>query len=523
MKLRILIKASVMTAALLVMQPIKSFAQDVVPDGEIVTMGAGFGSEIPVPRLALGQANDYTQLLYDSLIGVAPDGALDPSRGIAEEWEMTDELTWTFHIRQGVKFHNGDDLTAKDVAFSIWQTAEPDSRSGYADYIREVVKSIDTPDDHTVVVHLNKPSIYLDRYFTGSLAMIIPKDYYEKVGYDEFAKHPIGSGPYQWHSQSAGSFLKLEAVENHWQIGVPRFQFMTFQIVPDEATRVAMLQTGEGDITEVSRFRVAELEGMGYRVMIKPGDTLLNVRGEVQWTAPAFQDIRFRQALDLAIDKQAILDGIFSGMGKVAVSYPGSIVDTCAAVPTLEPRPYDPEKARQLIEEAGLVGYTFTVPSMNRAGIPELTQVVEALAGYWQAIGLNPIIRNTTYEAYRSQKRNGQVENHMLVMDNSAAESCKSILHELAARFDSEYDSGANIRAEDYPELTAMFRTALETTDDAVVQEQVSKIYRALYDNWFSATIAELDLTVAVSDQVPDWDLGRAKTGNNYRGLVTRP
>jgi len=503
--------------------PGETLAQQAAPEGEIITLGAGFGSEIPVPRLALGQANDYTQLLYDALIGVAPDGSFDPARGLAEKWEMTDELTWTFHIRQGVKFHNGDDLTAKDVAFSIWQTAEPDSRSGYADYIRETIKSIDTPDDYTVVVHLNKPSIYLDRYFTGSLAMVIPKDYYEKVGPDEFAKHPVGSGPYKWHSQSAGSFIKLEALPSHWQIGVPRFQYMTFQIVPEEATRVAKLETGEGDITEISRFRVKDLQGEGFKVLTKPGDTLLNIRGEMQWTSPALKDKRFRQALDLAIDKQAILDGIFGGMGRLAVSYPGSIVDTCAQIPALEARGYDPEEAARLIQEAGLSGYTFAVPNMNRAGVPELAQVVEVVVGYWQAIGLNPVIRNTTYEAYRSQKRNGDVGNHVVVMDNSAAESCKSILHELAARFDSDYDSGANIKAKDYPELAAMFREALETTDDKVVQARVSDIYQNIYDNWFSTVIAELDLAVATSAKVPEWDLGRAKTGNNYRGLVTRP
>lgn len=496
---------------------------DAGPAGEIKTMAPGFGSQVPIPRLSLGQGDDYMKLLYDALVGENPDGSLSAEKGLAEKWEKSpDALTWTFHIRKGVKFHNGDALTSRDVAFSIWQTCEPDSKSGYASFIKETIKTIDTPDPYTVVLHLNKPSVYLDRYFTGQLAMVIPRDYYEKVGLDAFSKHPIGSGPYKWHSQSTGSFIKLEAVDNHWQIGVPRFKYMTYLIVPEESTRIAMLTTGEGDITEVSRSRVKELRDGGFNVILKRHDTLLQVNAEMQWTTPAFQDVRFRKALDLAVDKASIIKNIYQGMGEPAAGYPGSRIAACGGDTTLQPRPYDPDQARRLIKEAGLEGYEFTVPSIKRAGSPEQAQVVEALVGYWQAVGLKPQIRMSTWEAYRAAKRNKKVSNSVLVIDDSAASSCKSLLHELAIRYDSEYDSGARIRAEDYPELTKTFEAALSATDEATVPPLVGRIYRYLYDNWLSVAIAELDAAVAVSKKVPEWNLGEAKAHNNYRGLVTR-
>jgi peptide/nickel transport system substrate-binding protein len=488
---------------------------------EIKTMGPGYGSQVPIPRLSLGQADDYMKLLYDALVGENPDGTLSTENGLAEQWERSeDALTWTFHIRKGVTFHNGDALTSKDVEFSIWQTTEPDSKSGYSDFIKQTIQSIDTPDPYTVVIHLNNPSLYLDRYFTGQLAMVIPQDYYERVGLDEFVKHPIGSGPYKWHSQSIGSFIKLEATDHHWQIGVPRFRYMTYLIVPEESTRIAMLETGEGDISEVSRSRVGELEDKGFRILLKKNDALLQVNAEMQWTSPAFQDIRFRKALDLAIDKASIRRNIFQGMAEPAAGYPGSEIALCGGDATLEPRPYDPVEAKRLVEEAGLVGYEFTVPNMKRDGAPELSQVVEAVVGYWQAVGLKPTIRNTTWEAYRAEKRNGKIPNYVQVIEDGASTSCKSLLHELAIRYYSKYNPSARIKAENYPELSALFEEALNATAEDDVPPLVGKIYRYLYDNWLSAAICELDLPVAISGKVPMWDVGVAKAHKNYRDLV---
>ena len=123
-------------------------------------------------------------------------------------------------------------------------------------FLRRNVKSIEVKDPYTVVVHCKQPDIFLLSQLLSNLespaGMIVPKDYYERVGKDEFAKRPIGSGPYKWHSQMLGSFIKLEATERHWRDGVPKYKYMTYLVIPEESTRLAMLKTGEADIMRVS-------------------------------------------------------------------------------------------------------------------------------------------------------------------------------------------------------------------------------------------------------------------------------
>jgi len=168
-------------------------------------VAANFGRQIPVPRLDGAQANDWIQLLYDHLVGTTEDLKLSGEKGLANKWQMSpDGLTWTFYLRKGVKFHDGVELTAKDVKFSIEELMLPDSFASNARIIRGVVKNIEVRDPYTVVIQCKKSFLFLAHFLSdieGMDTMIIPKDYYERVGKDEFAKHPIGSGPYKWHSR----------------------------------------------------------------------------------------------------------------------------------------------------------------------------------------------------------------------------------------------------------------------------------------------------------------------------------
>ena len=125
----------------------------------------------------------------------------------------------------------------------------------------------------------------------------------------------------------------------------------------------------------------------------------------MQWTSPVFSDIRFRKALNLAIDKEAIIKQLFAGLAKPIATYPGSNISAVGGDPTLKPYPYDPQEARRLIKEGGWEGYEFTLMSYARAGCPEFPQVVEAIAGYWEKIGLKPKIRMTEWAVWRKAWR----------------------------------------------------------------------------------------------------------------------
>jgi len=148
----------------------------------------------------------------------------------------------------------------------------------------------------------------------------------------------VGSGPYKWHSHITGSVIKLEALDKHWWAGVPTFKYVSYLSIPEESTRLAMLETGEGDITRIGRPMVKKMLDAGLKVITKENAAVINFNANMIWTNPVFQDVRFRKALDLAIDKDSIIKHIFAGLAKRYAVYPGRNAFACGADPALKPR-----------------------------------------------------------------------------------------------------------------------------------------------------------------------------------------
>ncbi len=240
------------------------------PAGEMTLVKSSWGNEVPIPRLCMGKDVDWMKLLYDPLVGTAPDGKLSTEHGLCNKWEMsTDGLTWSFHLRKGVKFHDGVEVTAKDVKFTIEQVVLPDTKINVG-ALRDNLKKVEMKDPYTLIFSLKKPTLFFSSWLTeldNSAGMVIPKDYYERVGEDQFQKHPIGSGPYKWHSQMVGSYIKLEATEKHWRDGVPRYKYVNLLTIPEESTQFAMLKTGEADIMSIGLEKVEEAKKAGLNLV----------------------------------------------------------------------------------------------------------------------------------------------------------------------------------------------------------------------------------------------------------------
>ena len=206
-------------------------------------------------------------LMFDYLVGVTPDGQLSKNAGLATRWENSpDYKRWTFYLRKGVKFHTGDEVTSEDVKFSLQRAIGKRSTTGYAGPLRTLIEDIETPAPDRVVIVTKDPTLIIPTYLSRSLStegMILPKKYLEANGDDAFAQKPVGSGPYKFVEQVTGSHIKLAAVDNHWRIGVPRFKTITFRLVPEETTRIALLRRGEVDIADVSRDRVQGARARG--------------------------------------------------------------------------------------------------------------------------------------------------------------------------------------------------------------------------------------------------------------------
>jgi peptide/nickel transport system substrate-binding protein len=490
------------------------------PTGEVKTVAPMWGNHIFIPYLEITQANDWMHLLYDFLVASTPEGRLAPHLSLANKWEMSpDGLTWTFYLRKGVKFHDGVELTAKDVKFSLELCRLPTSASTNANFIRRDIGSIEVKDPYTLVIHCKKPAIFLPNVFSpesGLDGMIVPKDYYEKVGENEFTKRPIGSGPYKFNSQMAGSFIKIEATEKHWRDGVPMYKYMTFLAIPEESTRLAMLKTGEADIARISATSVQEALGAGLKIFSKENTACVQLLLGTQWTSPVFSDIRFRKALNLAIDKESTIKHIFAGMAKPMAMYPGSNMSLAGGDQGLKVYPYDPKEAARLIKEGGWEGHEFTMISYPRAGCPEFPLVVEAVAGYWEKIGLKPRIRMSEYAVWRKTWNEGKTHNQVYGFDDVVSPEINTLVEKFMDKWYGKYPrSSANI-----PELNEKFDRIEKSLDVAEVSSLLSDIYRFAYDNYLAIPICEISDRIATIKRIPKWDTGRRRNDRNYYDLI---
>src|SRR5260370_27374267 len=206
-------------------------------------------------------------------------------------------------------------MTSEDVKFSLQRAMSKRSTTGYAGPLRALIVDIETPSPDRVVVVTKDPTLIIPTYLSRSLStegIVLPKKYIEANGDDVFARKPIGTGPYKFVEQVVGSHIKMTAVDAHWRIGVPKYKNVTFKLVPEETTRIALLRRGEVDVADVSRERVKELEKEGFPVHIRKEEALIHVWWILgpDGRTPPTKDKRVREALNLAIDRNEIAQSI---------------------------------------------------------------------------------------------------------------------------------------------------------------------------------------------------------------------
>jgi peptide/nickel transport system substrate-binding protein len=498
---------------------------DAKPSGALHIVMAGIGNLRPAPWQETVFSKGYMTLVYDFLVGANADGTLSSANGVAEHWEMSpDGKTWTFKLRQGIQFHDGSKLTSADAKWSLEMMLKPDSVAAFAARLRNLIGEIATPDAHTMVIHTKKPAIFLANDLslaTGYEGAILPKAYYEKVGQDGFAAKPVGSGPYKWVQAVTGSSLNLEAVDKHWAEGVPRFKTVTYRVVPEESTRIAMLHTGEADVAGISRERVAELKQSGFKIFVKERGSVMGCYFHQQWEAVPVAKQLVRQAMNLAINRQEITEFIFAQQAKPVAMYPiGSYAVAAGADPSLKPYPYDPEKAKKLLAEAGYPdGFETTIYSYTREDVPELGRLIETIAGYMSEIGVKLNIFSTEYPVARTKRMTGKMPGHISCLgtpNRAGAGELLSILYAL-------HHSDSKFTDHHSPELDALLDRASTTIDPDEVAKLIGDIHRWLYNDYATLPIAEVSTPFVVnSKKITAWDLGRTLYDNNDRDLIRR-
>lgn len=384
MKLKTLYVMLIGVMALLLIIPSVVFGAG-KPSGKVVfaQRGQNFASAIGGDHTTIKWLQPWVPALHEPLFHKNLEAKITPA--LAESWETTDGgLTITMKLRKGPTFHNGDPITAHDVKFSIERYATEKYRMVFYKELQMKLKSVEVIDDQTVVFKFNEAyNQFWDRFF--EYYQIIPKNYIEKVGDKEYAKNIISSGPYKWVGYKQDVYIDMEAYEDHYR-KVPEIKNLRIIYVVEDQTRLAMLKVGEADmivpgpshlnlLRKDPEFRLVQAEntrtvGLAFGDIIRPGNWPL-------------KDRRVRMAVSYAIDRKAISEIALQGAATPSNSFLApwhAGWDKKRATPT----PFDPEKAKALLKEAGYPNGFSTQINIQ----PTMKVSMQAVAGYLLKVGI---------------------------------------------------------------------------------------------------------------------------------------
>ena len=322
--------------------------------------------------------------VYDALVQYGPDGRLEPL--LAQALTLLDPLTYEVKLRQGVRFHNGEAFDAHSVAFSVAHLVDPATGSQLAETFR-VIERVEEVDPFTVRLRLARPAPWLPAQMAAWLAMLPPA--YAADPANDFGARPVGTGPYRFVEWERGSRIVLEAngadARGYFGGGIkgaPMARQVAFRFVPDAGTRVADLLAGTvGLIRGVPVDQTEAVRAGNAEVVAQPvaGAAWVRIPTDV---AP-FDDVRVRQALNYAVDVDAIVQALLGGIG---VRLPNVFVPGGLGFdPDLAPYPYDPDRARALLADAGhRDGFATTLAHTDA----ERQEIVAAVAGMLEGVGV---------------------------------------------------------------------------------------------------------------------------------------
>jgi peptide/nickel transport system substrate-binding protein len=364
-----------------------------VPDPLVVAQGVDMQTGDPHRTTATHAVNVLTNL-YDTLIGRDANLALRPA--LAVSWRAVDATTWEFKLRPGVKFHNGEPFNAQAVKFSFERMLDPKTKWPGAGALRPI-KAVTVVDDATVRFTTERPWPLLPRYL-GYYGMIVPPAYLAQNGDEGLIRQPVGTGAYRFVRWVKDDRVELEANADYWG-GKPRIGRVVFRAIPSESSRLAELLAGSihlmnlvppelfKPIQDSSRAKLVEGKSLSVYFVIA---NLVNIAKDRPMADP-----RVRQALNHAIDRQAILSSIMHNVGRAVPTMCTEVMLGCDA--SIPPFAYDPERAKALLREAGYPnGFDFSMSTTSGA-YPGDRDVSLAVADQLNRVGVRTKVNVTEY------------------------------------------------------------------------------------------------------------------------------
>lgn len=428
-------------------------------------------------------------------------GAFTP--GLVSSWTTSaDALTVTFNLRKGVQFNEGyGEFTSADVKYMI-ETLQSDAKFARSAIWKAGIAAIETPDAYTVITKWKTPQLDFIDDLTVGMAFGVPSSkYILAVGAKQASAHPVGTGAYVYDSSAAGSFVKYKAVTTpHWRLGVPAFQYIVIKAAPEEATRVAMLQTGQADLIPISLDSVAAVKKAGLNIIGIPQayTSYISLGGQLP-PDHQYYDAKnpmlnplVRQALNLAVNKTELVNTIYQGTATATGS-----VYLVNGWESFAPYPYDPTKAKQLLAQAGFSGFS-TELRMN-ALKADSNIMAAAVAQYWTAIGVNVKLVNQDYATMRASAQTNNTTGWNWDFAYNKRFDWESIFQAMHTSKGGKWSTGIN------PALESLVASVKGIPDMDSRNKIYTQINQEIYNSYIAVPVVVATETWGASKQVGSW------------------
>jgi peptide/nickel transport system substrate-binding protein len=363
------------------------------PTGTL-TIAQGVDAESMDPYVTTSSASKgMVWTIFDRLVYRDLDLKIQP--GLALSWRTLDDNTWELKLREGVKFHNGEPFDAEAVKFSFARYVDPSIKNGYATLLKPVTE-VQVVDPATVRVRTSEPFAEMIEVLASYVEMLPPKAAADAA---EFVKQPIGTGPYKFVSWTPNDRFVVEAAGPHWS-GQPMMKQVVFRPIPEGTARINELRSGGVDIiTNVSPLLLNSVQN-------QPGISIARATaiGSIILipsflTTELFKKKEVRQALNYAIDRDSLIKVVLQGEA-VPMSSPSPKGVTGGFVESLKPYPYDPDKAKALLKEAGYPdGFSVSFKAPNGRYLQD-KQVAEAIVGQLDKVGIKADLETVEWSTY---------------------------------------------------------------------------------------------------------------------------
>lgn len=466
------------------------------PRGEMVVCQAAEVNSLDNAKHNSITDQNYANQVFDMLY--FRDGQGIPQTRLALSHKLLNDTTWEFKLRPNVKFHNGTVMTAKDVKFSIDRMTDPQTKAFFAPYYT-TIKEVKVLDDSTIQIVTKAPDPLLLKRLSMNL-YVVPSDLFKEKGADVFFQNPVGTGPFKFVSWTRNDRMVFEAFDGYWD-GAPKVKRVILRPVPEAATRLAELQTGNADIiTNIPPFLVPQMkDSPNATVQSIPSGRVMFLYINCLAEGP-LKNKKVRQALNYAVNKKAIIDNILKGSGvPMAVNLTPYHLGYDSS---LNPYAYDPAMAKKLLAEAGYASglkLVFNSPSGRYLLDKEVSQ---AIAGMYNAVGIETDMKVHEWGSYTQILTGKRLQDIGFI-------GWGNTLHDADGNFQPYFIPESVFSYYSTPSLVDKINQARTTMDEKKRSELYKQIQREIYED------APL---VFLYQQIDHYGVSKKLTGFQVRG-----